>query len=104
MTKLKVRIQFGLMLVGAGLGAALAPSCSSATLIDCRCQTPRPILEGEFSSAPLELTGTPPAELQRLNPRQLLVESDAVTLRYELNGQAGSAKFSITHKDDVAGP
>jgi hypothetical protein len=104
MTKLRARVQCGLVLVGVCLGAALTPSCSSAPTEICRCQSPRPIFRSSFTSAELELTGTPPSELQRLKPRQLLVESDAVTLRYELDGQAGSAKFSIVNKYGATAP
>lgn len=100
MTKLRATTQLGLVLAGTVMGALLTPACS-AVWGSCECPVPRPIVQGEFASGALDVAGTPPPEFERMVPGKLLIQADAIVLQYELDGQAGSARFAIANKYDL---
>jgi hypothetical protein len=99
-TKLRAMTQLGLVLVGTCLGALFTPSCS-APWNECECPTPQPIVQGEFSVGALELSETPPPEFERIVPGKLLVQPDTIVFQYEVDGEAGSASFSVARKYDL---
>jgi hypothetical protein len=91
--KLPFTLQLGSLLFGLFTGYGVMVACSTAPDADCSCPDPLPVAVGEFDVQTVELQGEPPAELELLRPSTLRVQSNALTLFYDLGDETGSATF-----------